>query len=301
MYQRAAARLMERSWAAFNTAERALLLAGCGACVAVVTTLSGSLGLPTMPRLSGSLLIGSSPLSSILMTAVAVGICTLLGAVVAAFLRLEAGMLCVAAGIAALSVRGGSMRTVLQYAGGPGVYLTMLVEVALLFILLGIAWIALNALHKRIWSTHLAQLTILDATSGEDEDQLSLANIGYALGVQVAVMILCESLLLQVDAKKQAMASIGIAALLGTMAACHLAPLVAGFWYGLGPVVTGALGYAMAYASPSGWQLGESNGTLGALARAIPLDYAGIGIAGVIIGYWTARRWKEESESAGEE
>lgn len=289
---------MERSWAAFNTAERALLLVGCVVCIAVVLTLSRSLGLPPVPEFSGSLLAGDSPGASLLVTAVAIAICTVLGAIVAAFLRLEAGMLCVTAALGALSVRGGPMHSTLQYANGPGVYLSLILEIVLLFALLAIAWFVLSALHWRIWSARLAPGAAL-----EIEDELidtTASAVACAIGAQVAVMILCQSLLLQADAKKQAMASVGVAALLGTMASCHLFPVVAGYWYALGPAVVGLIGYALAYLSPSGWQAGESNGTLPALARAVPLDYAGIGVAGVIIGYWTARRWKEEAE-AGEQ
>jgi hypothetical protein len=32
------------------------------------------------------------------------------------------------------------------------------------------------------------------------------------------------------------------------------------------------------------------------LARPLPLDYAGSGVAGSIVGYWVSRRWQHERE-----
>jgi hypothetical protein len=61
----------------------------------------------------------------------------------------------------------------------------------------------------------------------------------------------------------------------------------------------GAIGYLLQYFGQApGWQIGEIHGTFAGLARPLPLDYAGAGVASSIVSYWISRRWQHEREVA---
>lgn len=295
MFDRATERLQHKTWASFNTVERMLFVAGCAACAFLVWTMSRAAGVPPTPHFAGSLLAAPDAVTAVLITAIAVAACTALGTVIAGFLRLEVGLFCAAIGLAALAVRGGPMRAVLQYASGPSIYLALVVETILLLALLTGAYILLRRLFPLIWSARLPADAVKTPTDHDVSTEPS--DIAFAVAIFAVAMILCESLLLQSDAKKQAIVSVGVSSFIATLAACQIAPLVEGAWYWLaGPALVACAGYLLAYISPEGWPIGEVHGMLGALARATPLDYASLGVAGAILGYWTARKWKEEGE-----
>ena len=87
-----------------------------------------------------------------------------------------------------------------------------------------------------------------------------------ATGTHAAVMAACMMFLAQSDAKKQAIAAVGISALLGSLAAGVTFPVKSSVWYFLGPAVVGAVGYLLAYANPAGLAIGFPAGPMGALA-----------------------------------
>ena len=76
-------------------------------------------------------------------------------------------------------------------------------------------------------------------------------------------------------------------------------------WFWIGPSLVGIIGYLFAYsaATDSQWLIGVAEPSLGeaSLAYALPLDYAGAGTAGSLIGYWMSRRWQEHREAAENE
>ena len=59
-------------------------------------------------------------------------------------------------------------------------------------------------------------------------------------------------------------------------------------WYWLGSLVVGLIGYFTAYSHPDLWITGFAEGGLANLAHAMPLDLASAGIAGTLLGYWSA-------------
>ena len=67
-------------------------------------------------------------------------------------------------------------------------------------------------------------------------------------------------------------------------------PLVGGACCGIanacGPFIVGAVGYVMAHLNSTDWTTGEPLGQLANLARPVPLDYAGGGILGTLMGFW---------------
>src|SRR5581483_7225270 len=99
MFDEPTNRLLHHSWSTFSTTERLLLIAGCAICVFLVAGIGQALDVPEVPKFAGSLLAGPAPVSAVLLTIIAVALCTLVGAVLAAFLRLEAGLLCATIGL----------------------------------------------------------------------------------------------------------------------------------------------------------------------------------------------------------
>ena len=93
-------------------------------------------------------------------------------------------------------------RAVLQSATGPTVYLTLAIEIILLVVLLAGSWIVL----QRITPMMLANRVPADAIQKQTDGDISSepGDIAFAIAVNVVAMILCLSLLLQTDGKKQA-------------------------------------------------------------------------------------------------
>ncbi len=296
MFERTATHLLGKTWSSFTTLERLLLTVGSAICLFISLWLARAMNVPPTPAFAGSILSTPAPILSLLVVMLSAVVCTLVGTIIAAFLRLEAGLFCTTIGLAALSIRGGSMHSVLQYAYSPAVFITLAVETLFLLAILAGCWILLHKLFPIVWSARL-QATPDDSLPAPLEDRhTDIGDILFAVGVQAIVMILCEMLLLQSDAKKQVLAGLCVSAFIATLVSCQFAPLVDGVCYWLVPAIVGVIGYLFAFLSPDGYTIGETHGFLAPLARALPLDYITLGTAGSVLGFWTARKWKEESE-----
>jgi hypothetical protein len=112
-------------------------------------------------------------------------------------------------------------------------------------------------------------------------------------------MTACMLFLSKTDSTSQALAAVGISALVGSLAAHIAFPIASSVWYLSGPLIVGLVGYGVAYLIPDGIATGFPSGTFGALALPTPLAYAAAGPAGAIFGYWVAHRWHHESKAAG--
>jgi hypothetical protein len=256
------------------------------------------LGIPREAHLNGSLLLGGAPLAGIVSAIVAILVSLVIGSLIASFVEREAGLFCCCLGLAALAVRCGPMRPVLQYAGSPTAFLALATEAAILAVTLIAGWIGLQkvlarTLSRRDGVMHPAPKELVDAT---------LQQKCSTLGVQMLVMAVVEMIFIQTDAKAQAMAGVFVAGYLGSLAAYMFTPLAEGIWYWTGPLAVALIGYLAAYFSADGpsMSIGEMHGWAAALARATPLDYAGMGTTGALLGYWSSRRWANPPEE-GEE
>jgi hypothetical protein len=204
-------------------------------------------------------------------------ISTLLGTVIAGAIQFDAGVFAGACGLIALSCRCGTMQSVLFETGGTqSVYFRLLIELIVLGIFLVGIWFVLYRLSG--------------ATPASPEESSFANNItataSQAVATGVLMMFLCQS-----EAKNQVLASVCIASLVAAMIAFKYAPTRPSFWYWIGPVLTGVSGYALAaLGQVSNLNIGVPIGTFAALARPLPLDYAGAGVAGAMLGYWMVRK-----------
>jgi hypothetical protein len=218
-------------------------------------------------------------------------ISTVVGAVVAGAIAPEAGVLVTGVGMTALSRRGGPIHYGLfAHAGGDaGFAFYLMIEVVLLYAIVGIGWIAL----LRFVEFLRKQAGIVGNASRSAATDLLVPTIGDGLtatGASAAVTAALMLLLCQSDAKGQCIGSLVIAAFVGSIAAHYLTPIRQAVWFWAGPLVVGVAGYLVAAFDPA-LATGFPSGMFAALARPLPLDYAGIGAASAIFGFWTASRW----------
>src|SRR6185437_7611795 len=117
------------------------------ACYTIFWWLGALFHVPD-PGYGASLLRQPGSAGDIAVTAIALWLAVAAGSLVAGSIRFDAGLFCACVGMIALSSRGGAMRTVLQYAPGPGVYRTFLFELLVLYALVGAGLCIELALHR---------------------------------------------------------------------------------------------------------------------------------------------------------
>jgi len=274
------------------------MLTAIGASIAGFLTVSHLFHVPDCAGFGGSLLGQSSPVVSIIVVAVTLLGCVLISTLIAGSVRFDAGLLCGLIGMAALSVRSGTMGDVLRQssAAGPTIFIHFALELVLLYALVAVAWSLLWGLHV---NGHLKADEFRDGVEDTDEPMPFKVS---ALAMQVGVMALFVMLFGQTDAKTQVMASIGIASFIGAIAAYYMYPISPSPWLWIGPMIVGVVGYALAYfgvGAGEEWKTGQLSFSLAPLARALPLDYATAGPAGAILGYWMSRKWHRQRLDEG--
>lgn len=280
-----------------NAYHRTRLLLLCGIIVSYVLFFySGRLfGIPNQPHFEMSLMQQANPAIDFIVIAVVFMASVLLGTLIAGTIRFDAGLFVASLGLIALSIRGGPMHCVLQSSTSPRIYPLLAAELAMLYILAAIAWWILWLLHRR----GLLKPDVV--RDGMPDQEHSLGEHFTASAVQIAVMLLAMLFFAQSDAKFQVLAAVGVSAFAGAAVAHSLFPVRPSIWFWIGPLVVGTVGYLWAYANPDGWIIGQSYGLLSPLTRALPLDYAGGGVAGAVLGYWMSRRWARDRNAAAEE
>lgn len=214
-----------------------------------------------------------------------------IGTLIAGRFWFFAGLFTATAGLTALSGRGGPMRYVLFAAEtrgtGQAVYLHLLLEHCLLFAPVLAAWWFFSTRYAAVIALKNSGL---ETAKAEDQEKRSAAIPGswpVTIVIQCAIAIIVMLLMTPTDAKKQVLIAAFLAGFVGTALAEYFAPnSQAGKWYWIGPFVLGAMGYILAYSNFATAPAGSPGGTFAGLARALPFDYAGAGVAGTLLGYW---------------
>jgi hypothetical protein len=293
MYRRFASVVLNEGMRA-SRRSKLLLLAGFAVSAAAFAFTSRHFRVPDAPYFAGSLLVAPSPYVSLGVVAVTLVVCVLLGTLVAGTIRFDAGLFCALLGMMVLSLRAGRVGDVLRQVaptGSPAVCLHLALELVALYALVAVSWSVLRGLHTG------GLLKADEFRDGvEDTDEPLVFKVS-ALLMQVGVMAAFVLLLAQSDAKAQVMAAVAVGAFVGACAAYYMYPISPSPWLWVGPMVVGSAGYVLAYfnlpADPL-WQTGQLRYPLAALARPLPLDYATVGPASAILGYWMSRRWHRE-------
>jgi hypothetical protein len=274
---------------------RPILAIACAASVGLFWLAARWFAIPRHIGFEASLALQPRPAAVLLLVGFVLWIAVAVATAIAGTVRMDAGLFAGAVGLAVLRVRGGPMRYVFQSASSAGVMLSLILELLVLFGFLVLAWYGLWTLHQR---GRLAGDALRDGLADREHP---LNDRGIAAAVQVATMAVLMVLLAQTDDTKQAMAAVFLASFFATLLAYAFVPVRPSVWYWAGPLVVGVIGYAAAYLNwgrggPSLWKAGLGAGFLAALARPVPLDYASMGPAGAILGYWMSRRWQRAKE-----
>ena len=281
--------------AALGSRSRWLLAVACAVSLLLFWLAGRWFGIPRSPGFEASLALQPRPAAVLVLVGmvlwIAVAVCT----AITSRVRLDAGLFSACIGLAALSIRGGPMRYVFQSAAGPSVFIAMLAELVMLYGFLGLAWFVLWLLHRggRLESDALRD--------GLEDQEHTLGERATAAAAHVGTMVVLMLFLAQVDDKKQVLAAVFVSSLLATLLAYSFAPVRPSVWFWVGPLAVGAIGYLAGYMNwgrggPSFWKAGLAGGFLAPLARPLPLDYASMGPAGGILGYWLSRGWARAKE-----
>ena len=275
-----------------------LLLLTAMAVSCTLFWLSGrTFGIPEHVGYEDSLALQPSALLDMLVTGLVLLACTALSTAIVGTVRFEAGLFAGAVGLTALSVRGGPVRYVLQEAGAPRIFLAMALELVVLYGFLGLAWLGLWRLHRA------GRLAGDETHDGLKDREHPLNDRLYALGTQVGAMLLLMLFFTRTDEKKQVLWAVFLSSYLATLLAYAMSPVRPSAWYWCGPLVVGAFGYVAAYLKWRGmddavhWRAGIGEGFWAPLGRPLPLDYASLGTAGALLGYWMSRRWQSAREA----
>jgi hypothetical protein len=276
-------------WTSYSTRDRTLLTVGSVLCYVIFHFLGRAFRIPEMAHYQASLLANPSPAVAIVLTAVTFAACVLVGSLIAGTVHFEGGLFCACVGLLALSTRGGPMRYVLMDAsGGSSVWVRMLTELALLSAIVGGGWYLLRVLRDQ---------NFLRGEPLREDDPETLPGQGLmALAATVIGTLLLVLVLAQTDKKAQVVWAVAIASFFASMAAHSLFPARPSVWFWAAPLIVAAIGYLSAVASGQILPGGQVGGMLPALARPLPLDYASVGPAAALLGYWTSRKWQHEHE-----
>ncbi|HEX4053601.1 MAG TPA: hypothetical protein VHX86_04990 [Tepidisphaeraceae bacterium] len=262
-------------------AQVALFVAAAVGCV-IFTFGSRWFGIPVVPGFDGSILEQPNPVVAFFAIAVLLVIALLVGTALAGAVRFEAGLFAATCGLAAISVRCGTMQSVLLETGGnDSVYVGMTVHLLIFAAFIVGLWALLWVLGR----ANSAAPGEADLTESAFVNRCT-AGITQIIATAVFIMFLCQT-----EAKNQALASVAIASFLGAVIAYKYSPVRPSIWYWSGPLIVGLIGYILAaMGQDANLAIGSPTGTFAALARPLPIDYASVGTAGAILGYWVLRK-----------
>ena len=287
-FERTGARLTGDIWSSYSTRDRTLLTLGAIVCYLLFGLVASLFGIPKYPDFQAAILLQPSPLLVIVLVAAALLAGALLASLVAGRVHFESGLFCAAIGLVALSVRGGPARYAFMYDPTGGIYIRLIIETVLLLGCISLGWYALLVLRDR-------GLLKGEPLREDDPDVLPAQGL-MALAAQVVVMVVLMALLAQTDQKAQVIWSIAIASMVSAIAAHSLFPARPSIWFWSAPFIVAVIGYVLALLGGAPKVGGMPAGAIPALARPLPLDYAAIGTAGSLLGYWTSRKWLHERE-----
>jgi hypothetical protein len=269
-------------WGSPGISARTSLTIAAGAACLIFAIGAQQFGLPILPGFDGSVLAQPASLVALVVIAMMLAGSTLVGTIIARTVHFEAGLFSAAFGLMVLSLRCGTIQSVLFESGGSQmVYLRLVFELILLGAILVGIWFA------------LCKFQGLQAPDKEEPSTVNnlTATLAQTASTAVFILLFCQS-----EAKNQCLASVGLASLIGSMLAYKYAPTRPSIWYWIGPLIVGVIGYALAaLGQDANLNIGLPSGTFAALARPLPLDYASVGVAGAIMGYWMMT--KQEAEN----
>ena len=262
----------------FTSLVTRLVIWGGGALAMTVFWYVGNwFSIPRLRGFSGSLLEGSAVLNLLVVAIVYLAIVAIASVLAGAF-KPGLGVFAASFGLAAISIRGGTMSDLLRDSSS-NVYVMLLVETLMLAII-----VAVGA-GVQAFLVRKPPIKVVE----EEDEQPNLMSKLLSVGVQTGVTVLLVWLLGSSDSKGQAVAAVGIASVVGTLAADNALPVGLTPLAVIAPFIAAIIGYAWASLNPTGTNPANP------LATALPLDYASFGVAGSMLAHWISQQWRDEA------
>ncbi|GEM_PF-4488290 len=255
------------------------LFTAMGICTAAGFIIARVVGFPLYPGWQGVFV--QQPVHIAAMGLAGAVVSLLLGLIVSLIIAppVDMRMPAVVAATALLgfSIRGGTMGSVMQAAGGREIFWLLAVELAvltLLVMLIAVTWRALRG------------------SANEAPGAIGTVGLGSG-GVQFLATAAMLWVLGQNYQKPQALLSVLFAAGIGTWVA-HFATGHIWRWAWVVPMIVGIAGYVINAVWATGVDVATIPAAMRGFSAALPLDYAAMGALGVVLGTLVAHAEMED-------
>lgn len=231
----------------------------------------------------------------------------------------EAGMFACAVGLAGLALHGGSMEKLLAYVAGVegsgrrSLMFAMAIDSVLWAALPALAWVVVLMVSRWLWGAPVVQPAVKRAAKdaaakgGSLLDILGSGTLALAVTSVVALFFIWMTIArtpVATIARGQVVASVFFGMYLGAMAARYFTGLDHARYYMVAPLVVAIVGFLLGYLQAGmGWASGPlaayaqlATTVPHALARPLPIEYIGVGLAGVIAGFWSGEKIEAVAE-----
>ena len=299
----------------------------CAIAILLLWTLGWRMAAPVDPEMavtfthSGRAVFATWPTLAIL-TVIAAAI----GTAIVGRRAPEAGALAAAVGLAAMSLRGGTMQELLGYYadGAPGprrsLMFYMLLDCVLWTGVMAAGWVAITAVRRWLWEDgqDVRPLPLPPGPNAKNVPPAPAASpdaasgkagwAAFAITTVVGVIVIWATISrtpVANVAEKQVFASVCGGLFMGAMAARSLTRVLDATPYVLAAPAVGIIGLVLGYlGADMGWAEGTPYKPYAALAttpphdlaRALPVVYIAVGVIGAVLGYWAGDRVEHVTE-----
>ncbi len=250
----------------------------------------------------------------------------------------DAGVFAAAIGVAAMSLRGGTMQILLGYHAGTqpetrrALMLSLAIDCILWTSIMAVAWITTVIVRKWLWASASEPVAEVSpppaakpaaaggpkaATGRKRAGSTLLAGqtadyLAFAITLFIALIVIWNTVSrtpVAMVERNQVIASVAGGLYLGALAARYFTGGTHTLWYALAAPVVGLIGFILGHLSGDmAWAQGTPYQPYVLLAttpphdlvRPLPVLYVTVGIAGALGGFWTADRMERlaQQESA---
>lgn len=267
---------------------RSLLIGTAALAFALCWWLGKFLHAPEQPHYDPSILLQGRWLITLIAIVAGIAGSAIIGGALTGRLREDTPVFIAAIGLAAFSVRGGTIDTLLRLHGGGGTYFMLAIETLLL------GGILLLAYWLQTKMTRIGLVTGDIAAGRRSAEHYAPKIQLLAVAMHVAIVEILVLILAQSTDKLQGLLVVGASSLLASLITFSFFQLNRPILFCLSPIIVGVLAYLLASVMPGRWELGiPAFNTV----SPTPLDYAAAGVAGSILGYWFSSKGKTQSQT----
>lgn len=302
--------------------DKTRLVLAVAAAVALLWTIGWMVAEPVDPHLSLTFMRSGRPVAAewpaLAVLTVVAGI---MGTAISGRRLPEAGLFAAAIGVASLSLRGGSMETLLVAEGANteatrrAFLKAMTLDCALWAAIMVAAWFAVTWAWRWVWASssqpapavQSARATTAASVKAKTAADSTSHAHGLALGITAIVALLVVWLTagrtpVANVARGQTIAAVAGGLYLGAMAGRYFTGVDDSRWYLLAVPVVGLVAYVVGYWSADmSWAQGTGYQYYAYLAttpvhdlvRPLPVEYIAVGVAATIAGFWGGEKMEQ--------